>query len=52
MTLSARTRARLSGAAFAIAVALTAVPASAAGSNMPWEFTSLALDSPTRAARI
>ena len=37
MTLSAPTRARLAGAAFAIAVALTAAPASAAGSNMPWE---------------
>ena len=37
MTFSARTRARLSGAALAIAVALTAAPARAAGSNMPWE---------------
>ncbi|QXQ06936.1 TrbC/VirB2 family protein [Sphingosinicellaceae bacterium] len=37
MTLSARTRVRLSGAALAIVVGLTAAPASAAGSNMPWE---------------
>ncbi len=37
MTLSARVRARLSGAALAMAVALTAGPANAAGSNMPWE---------------
>ena len=37
MTLSARTRARLSGAALAVAIALIAAPAGTAGSNMPWE---------------
>ena len=37
MTMFNRTRARLSGAALALAVTLIAGPAHAAGSSMPWE---------------
>ena len=37
MKLLTRVRARLSGAALGLLLALSSVPAHAAGSNMPWE---------------